>query len=92
MGERGKYYAISGIIELDDTYFGAPSSNGKRGKGTDKTSALTAVSLSDEGHPLFLKMQVSKLDAESICAVVQQTVRSGSEIHNDDLGSFRAVL
>ena len=49
MGERDKDYVLSGIIELDDAYFGAPSSNGKRGRGTDKASALAAVSLTDEG-------------------------------------------
>ena len=43
MGERDKDYVLFGIIELDDAYFGAPSSNGKRGRGTDKTSALAAV-------------------------------------------------
>ena len=52
MGERDKDYVFSGIIELDDAYFGAPKSNGKRGRGIDKTSALAAVSLTDEGHPL----------------------------------------
>jgi len=36
---------LSGVIELDDAYFGAPKSNGKRGRGTDKTSALAAVLL-----------------------------------------------
>ena len=92
MGERDNDYVLSGIIELDDAYFGAPSSNGKRGRGTDKTSALAAVSLTSEGHPLFLKIQVSKLDAESVRAVAQQIVRSGSEIHSDALGSFRAAL
>ena len=40
----------SGIVELDDAYFGAPKSNGKRGRGTEKTSALAAVSLSEQGH------------------------------------------
>lgn len=92
MGERDKDYVLSGIIELDDAYFGAPSSNGKRGRGTNKTSALAAVSLTGEGHPLFLKIQVSKLDAESVRAVAQQIVRSGSEIHSDALGSFRVAL
>ena len=61
MGERDKAYVLSGIIELDDVYFGAPSSNGKRGRGTDKTSALAAVSLTGEGHSLFLKIQVSQV-------------------------------
>ena len=92
MRGKDKDYVLSGIVELDDAYFGAPSSNGKRGRGTDKTSVLAAVSLTDEGHPRFLKMQVSKLDAESVRAVAQKIVRSGSEIHSDALGSFRAAL
>ena len=92
MGGRDKDYVLSGIIELDDTYFGAPKSNGKRGRGTDKTSALAAVSLTDEGHPRFLKIQISLLDAESVRIVARQVIRPGSKIHSDALGSFRIAL
>ena len=92
MGQRDQDYVLSGIVELDDAYFGAPKSNGKRGRGTEKTSALAAVSLTEQGHPRFLKLQVSKLDAESVSAVAQQAISPGSEIHSDALGSFRAAL
>jgi hypothetical protein len=92
MGQRDQDYVLSGIVELDDAYFGAPKSNGKRGRGTAKTSALVAVSLTGQGHPRFLKIQVSKLDAESVNAVARQTICPGSEIHSDALGSFRAAL
>ena len=92
MGQRDKDYILSGVIELDDAYFGAPKSNGKRGRGTDKTSALTAVSLNEQGHPRFLKIQISKLDTESVSSLAQQIIRPGSEIHSDALGSFRAAL
>lgn len=33
------------IVELDDAYFGAPRSNRKRDRGTEKTIALATVSL-----------------------------------------------
>jgi len=92
MGQRDKDYILSGVVELDDAYFGAPKSNGKRGRGTDKTSALAAVSLTEQGHPRFLKIQISQLDAESVSAVAQQVIHPGSEIHSDALGSFRAAL
>lgn len=39
MGQRDQDYVLSGIVELDDAYFGTPKSNGKRGCGTEKTSA-----------------------------------------------------
>ena len=35
IGERDKNYVLSGIIELDNVYFGAPNSNGKCGRGAD---------------------------------------------------------
>ena len=92
MGQRDQDYVLSGIVELDDAYFGAPTKNGKRGRGTEKTSVLAAVSLTEQGHPCFLKIQVSKLDAESVAAVAQRTIRPGSEIHSDALRSFRAAL
>lgn len=92
MGQRDQNYVLFGVVELDNAYFGAPKSNGKRGRGTEKASALAAVSLSEQGHPKFFKIQVSKLDAAAASAVVQRTVRPGSEIHSDALGSFRAAL
>lgn len=92
MGQRDQDYVRSGIVESDNTYFGTPKSNGKRGRGTEKTSALVAVSLTKQGHPRFLKIQVSKLDAESVSAVAQQTICPDSEISSDALGSFRAAL
>jgi len=92
MGERDQDYILSGIVELDDAYFGAPTANGKRGRGTEKISALAAVSLTEQGYPRFLKIRVSKLDAESVAEVARHTIRPGSEIHSDALGSFLAAL
>lgn len=63
MGQRDQDYVLSGVVELDNAYFGAPKSNGKRGRGTEKTSTLATVALTNRGHPRFLKIQVSRLDA-----------------------------
>lgn len=92
MGQRDQDYILSGVIELDDAYFGSPKRNGKRGRGTEKPSALIEVSLTEEGHPQFLKIQISKLDAASVAAVAQRTIYPGSEIHSDALDAFRAAL
>lgn len=92
MGQRDQTYILSGIVELDDAYFGSSKPNGKRGRGTGKTSALVAVSLTKKGHPQFLKVQVSKLDAVSAVAVARRTICPGSEIHSDALDAFRAAL
>ena len=55
-------------------------------------AALAAVSLTEQGHPRFLKIQVSKLDAEPVSAVAQRTICPNSEIRSDALESFRAAL
>lgn len=92
MAQRDKDYILSSVIELDDACFGAPKPNGKRGRGTDKASALVAVSITEQGHPRFLKIQISQLDAESVRAIAQRSICPGSEVHSDALGSFRAAL
>ena len=53
MGQRDQDYVLSSIVELDNAYFGAPKSNGKRDRGTEKTSALAARSLTSQGRPCF---------------------------------------
>lgn len=90
MEQRDQDHVLSGIVELDDAYFGAPKPNEKRGRGTEKASALAMVSLSEQGRPCFLKIQLSNLDAAAVSAVAQCAVRPGNEIHSDALSSFRA--
>lgn len=36
MENRDTQYALAGIIELDDAFFGAPTEGGKRGRGTER--------------------------------------------------------
>jgi len=58
MGKRDSQYFLAGIVELDDAFFGAPTEGEKRGRGTEKTKVLAGLSLSQQGHPLYLKMKV----------------------------------
>lgn len=51
MGERDTQYVLDGYIEVDDAFFGVPGSNGKRGRGTDKTVVLVGLSLDKKGRP-----------------------------------------
>ena len=43
---------------MDDYYVGSPSHNGKRGRGTDKIKAVAAISKTEDGIPLFVRMKV----------------------------------
>jgi len=58
MGQREKRHLLSGIIEVDDAYFGGPVK--KRGQGTEKAKVFVALSLDEQGNPRYLKMQVTE--------------------------------
>jgi hypothetical protein len=37
MGDRDENYQLSGVVEMDEAFFGAVTEGGKRGRGTEKT-------------------------------------------------------
>jgi len=72
MGELDTQYNLSGIVELDDSFFGAPKEGGKRGRGTDKTPVLIGLSLGEYGNPLYVKMRiVSDVKKDTLVDFVQ---------------------
>ena len=58
MHSREQAYQLGGIVEVDETYVGAPSDDPKKGRGTNKTPTLVAMSLHTDGKPEYLCMQV----------------------------------
>lgn len=93
MAEKDADYMLSGIVEFDDTYFGATSEGGKRGRGTAKTSVLVALSKDEKGKPQFLKMQVvADLKSATIGDFAMGNIRPGATIRSDAFGSYRKPL
>jgi len=92
MGERDTEYVLSGHIEADDAFFGAPTSNGKRGRGTDKAVVLVGLSLSENGNPEFVKMQVvPNVKGESIAEFATENIEQGSTISSDGYLSYNIL-
>ncbi len=77
MAERDAYYKLAGLIEVDDTYFGAPKA-GKRGRGA-AGKAKVVVSVETQGDkPGFATMQqVETLSGESISQVLKDRLEEG---------------
>ena len=92
MGERDTKYVLSGHIEADDAFFGAPTSNGKRGRGTDKSVVLVGLSLNEKGNPENIKMQVSPdVKGETIAAFAAENIALGSTISSDGYASYNIL-
>lgn len=92
MGERDTQYVLSGYIEVDDAFFGAPTSNGKRGRGTDKAVVLVGISLNEKGHPQYAKMQVaSNVKGETIASFAEKSLDPGATVASDGYSSYRIL-
>jgi hypothetical protein len=94
MGQREDDYALNGVVELDEAFFGSPTQGGKRGRGTDKTAVFISVSLTDEGKPKYAKMKVVQADAgesvdsDAVKEFTAGAIQKGSEIHTDALNIY----
>jgi len=94
MGERDDDYGLSGVVELDEAFFGSPTQGGKRGRGTEKTAVFVSVSLTEEGKPKYAKMKVIQADAgesvdsDTVKGYTSGAIEKGSKIHTDGLNIY----
>jgi transposase-like protein len=92
MEDRDAKYYLDGIVEMDDAFFGSPDEGGKRGRGTEKTPAIVALSLNEEGQPEHIKIQiVDKVNGANILEVTKRTVAPGATIRTDGLNSYNIL-
>ena len=94
MGERDGNYTLSGIIELDEAFFGASAESGKRGRGTDKTAVFVSLSLTEDEKPEYAKMKVvessdgESVDGKTVKTFAEEAISKGSEIRTDGLNIY----
>jgi transposase-like protein len=93
MKERDDSKPLSGIIQLDDVYWGGERRGGKRGRGAaNKVPFVAAVSLNEDGHPISMNMNVvNGFQLTEIARWAKQHVQPGSTIISDGLPCFSAV-
>jgi transposase-like protein len=93
MKERDDSKPLSGIIQLDDVYWGGERRGGKRGRGAaNKVPFVAAVSLNEDGHPISMNMNVvNGFQLTEIARWAKQHVQPGSTIVSDGLPCFSAV-
>ena len=92
MGERDSMYLLSGIVEMDDSFFGGTHAGSKRGRGTDKTPVVFSLSLDDKGRPGYLHAQVvESVDGDSISQAAKEQIEPGTLIRSDGLSPYNQL-
>lgn len=94
MKERDDHRPLSGLVQLDDVYWGGRRSGGKAGRGApNKTPFVAAVSVTEEGHPLYMNLnRVKGFTSAEIRHWSQCHLVSGSTVYSDGLACFNAVI
>lgn len=93
MKERDDSKPLSGVIQLDDVYWGGERRGGKRGRGSaNKVPFVAAVSLNEEGHPIAMNLNVvTGFRLTEIARWAKQHLQPNSTIISDGLPCFSAV-
>ncbi len=92
MEMRDQQYYLEGIVEFDDSYFGAKI-KGKEGRGAGNQAVFVAVSKDENGNPAYLKMQVTdNIQRPSVGRFAEENILHGSTVQTDGFRSYRQPL
>ena len=96
MAKRDAAYKLKGYVEIDEMFIGAPTEGGKRGRGTEKTPVLVAVSYTPvkgkEEITGFAKLQaVDDINEETVIKFIKANVEHGATIRTDGLPVYPTV-
>jgi transposase-like protein len=93
MAKRDLQYTLSGHVEMDEMFIGAPTEGKKRGRGTEKKPVLVAVSFvpTKDGKEYvgFAKLRAVKtIDAPTVIAFAKDIIEPGSTVRSDGLSVY----
>jgi len=93
MSDRDSNYKLSGIIEMDDSYFGTFRASGTRGRGAAKKSkVIVSVQLNKYDKPVFARMNVVPAVSEkNVAQTANQVIRTGSIVNTDGWRSYHTL-
>lgn len=88
MDHRESQYMLAGIVELDDSYFGAKI-KGKRGRAAGNQSVIVCVSKDSKDRPQFLKMTVvPNVQRSTVEQFVDAAIEKGTTVQTDSYRSY----
>lgn len=94
MGTANNKYKLDGIVTMDEAYFTGrdnAETPKKRGRGTSKSKVIVAVSLTDDGKPRYVHMEVvENFRAATIEKFANGHIEEGSKIIADSFRSYKS--
>ena len=94
MGTANNKYRLDGIVTMDEAYFTGRNSTDtpkKRGRGTNKSKVIVAVSLTEDGKPRYVHMEVvENFRAVTIEKFANDHIEKGSKIIADGFRSYKS--
>ena len=96
MEMRDEHYVLQGIVEFDDSYFGAGKKGnipGKGGRARGNQAVFVAVSKDEKGNPAYLRMQLTpNVQSTSIEAFARSRIAFASTVQTDGFNAYRKPL
>jgi len=91
MKERDANYKLSGMVEMDDAYFGSPRAS-TDGRGTSKAKVSVAVKTDEKGSPVYIRMNVMEaVTSKELLRIAEECIVPGSAILSDGLYAYRKL-
>lgn len=76
--------ALEQLVEVDETYLGARTRGGKRGRGAIKTPVMIGVELSDTYKPRRVRLErLQRIDGAAALAFASRNIAPGATIRTD---------
>jgi len=93
MKERDDSQPLTGIIQMDDTYWGGERHGGKRGRGAPhKVPFIAAVSTNEEHHPIAMRFsKLKRFSKVEIARWADKHLESSCTVISDGLSCFDGV-
>jgi len=93
MVKRNKRYKLSGLIELDEAYFGQKKQSGKRGRGSEnKAAVLAAIEVPNNKNPRFAFLKkVEDISSSTVLNEISHIVKEYQVIKTDGYSSYKPL-
>jgi hypothetical protein len=94
MRERADSQPLTGLVQVDDAYWGGERRGGKCGRGAEgKTRFVADVACSTDGRPLAMRMTpIKSFSSDTIDRWASIHLAPEAEVTSDGLACFRAIV